>query len=188
MSEYLRMDKERLEKDLKLFREKAIKLGAEDAVPIKTKQIVIRNWILLKCKYGCSMYGKRLTCPPYSPTPDEMRKIVNEYEIALLVKFGPCVECGFEREVNIHKAIYELERYIFLSGYYAAFGLACGPCNLCPECNVKEGYCLKPYMARPSMEACGIDVFATVRKAGFKLKVLKSYDERPVCFGLVLVT
>ncbi|RLG79107.1 MAG: hypothetical protein DRO40_13205 [Thermoprotei archaeon] len=75
-----------------------------------------------------------------------------------------------------------------MSGYYTSFGMACGPCNLCPECNVKEGVCLKPHVARPSMEACGIDVFATARNTGFQLKVLTSYEQQPTCFGLVLVT
>ncbi len=32
----------------------------------------------VKCKYGCGAYGTRLTCPPYSPTPDETRRMLSE--------------------------------------------------------------------------------------------------------------
>jgi hypothetical protein len=37
------------------------------------------------------------------------------------------------------------------------------------------------------MEACGIDVFSTVLKAGFKINVIKTMSECPNYFGMVLV-
>ncbi|RLE98657.1 MAG: hypothetical protein DRJ96_00450 [Thermoprotei archaeon] len=152
-------------------------------------KVVVRDWVRLKCKYGCSSYGKRLTCPPYSPTPEEMRRVLKEYEIGLLVKFGPSVIEGGAREgVNVHEVMFKLERAAFLRGYYPAFGLACGPCTLCPECNVERGICRKPHMARPSMEAYGIDVYATVKDVGLELRVVTSYDQRPTYFGLLLLT
>ncbi len=162
-------------------------MGAEDAVPIKTSKIVVRDWILLKCRFSCGTYGRRSTCPPYSPTPEETRRVLKEYETALLVKFGPSIEAGCSDGVNIHKVIFELERLILLSGYYAASGMACGPCPLCAECNMREGPCLKPHVPRPSMEACSIDIFAVAYNADLELKVLKSQEELPHCFGLVLI-
>jgi len=84
-----------------------------------------------------------------------------------------------------HEAAVELERQAFLKGYYSAFGLACGPCPYCDECNLEE--CVHPDLARPSMEACGIDVYATVRRDGFDLEVVKSRDEKPTYFALLLV-
>jgi len=102
-----------------------------------------------------------------------------------LLKFRSCQECAEQPAVNIHQFITEMERDLFLSGYYAAFGMACGPCDLCTQCNLEE--CRKPDLARPSMEACGIDVYATARKAGFKIEVLTRRDQIPRCFALVLV-
>ena len=187
MSEYLRMDRERLRRDLEWLRQEAVRLGAREAFPIPIEKVVVRDWVRLKCKYGCGSYGKRLTCPPYSPTPEEMRRVLNEYEIGLLVKFGPSVVEGEAKEgVNVHEAMFKLERAAFLRGYHPAFGF--GPCTLCPECNVKEGICQKPHMARPSMEACGIDVYATVKNVGLELRVVASYDQRPTYFGLLLLT
>lgn len=187
MSIYLWENKEKLRGDLERFRSLAIELGAKDAVPIEASKIVVGNWVRLKCQFGCGGYGKRFTCPPYSPTPEETQRMLRDYSIGLLVKFGPCAEAG-RGEINTHEAVFKLEREIFLTGYYAAFGMACGPCTLCKECNIRGGYCVKPHMARPAMEACGIDVFATVRNAGFELKVLTSYDQTPTCFGLILIT
>jgi len=167
------------------FCRKAIELGAAKAKIIKAEEVIVADWVRLKCQYGCGGYGKRLTCPPYSPTPSETRKVIAGYRRVILLKFRSCQECGDQRVVNIHQFTAEMEREVFLSGYYAAFGMACGPCDLCTQCNLKE--CQKPDLARPSMEACGIDVYATARKAGFKIEVLTRRDQIPRCFALVLV-
>ncbi len=167
------------------FCRKAIELGAAKAKIIKAEDVIVADWVRLKCQYGCGGYGKRLSCPPYSPTPSETRKVMAGYGRAILMKFRSCQECGDQRAVNIHKFIAEMERDLFLSGYYAAFGMACGPCDLCTQCDLKG--CQEPGLARPSMEACGIDVYATAKKAGFKIEVLTRRDQIPRCFALVLV-
>jgi predicted metal-binding protein len=185
VSEYLRASA--LASKLEDLRSLALKLGAEDARIVPAGAVVVRNWVRWKCKFGCGEYGRRLTCPPYSPTPEETRKVLGEYGVCLLVKFGRCVEAGYEGGVNVHEVMFQLERSAFLSGVYSAFALACGPCPYCEECNVKEGVCRHPERARPSMEACGIDVYATARNAGYELKVVTSYEEEPTFFGLLLL-
>jgi len=167
--------------DLKGICEEAVKLGASEAKAIKTKDVVTAEWVRLKCQFGCGGFNQHLTCPPFSPTPDLMRKTLDEYEWAILLKFKP------PWPDKIRLAITDIERSIFLSGYYKAFGLASGPCEICEECNAKEGICRYPDKARPSMEACGIDVYATARGAGFPIKVVKTHDETPTYYGLVLV-
>ena len=67
--------------------EKAKELGAAGAKVIPAPDIVVENRVPLKCRAGCIGYGKKLTCPPYVPTPDEFRKVLAEYRYALLVKF-----------------------------------------------------------------------------------------------------
>jgi hypothetical protein len=37
------------------------------------------------------------------------------------------------------------------------------------------------------MEACGIDVFSTVRAHGFPIAVLKTTHDKPNYYGLVLI-
>ena len=75
---------------------------------------------------------------------------------------------------------------MFLAGCYKALGLGSGPCRLCDACAFDEG-CRHPYRARPSMEACGIDVYATVRKQGFTIDVVRDQTDPQHYFGLVLV-
>lgn len=169
--------------DLERISQLAVDLGATDAKPVKASDIIVRDWVRLKCQYGCGGYGKRLTCPPYSPTPEQFRKILKGYSWAILLKFKP--EDLDRANVKLHDVIAKLERETFLAGYYSSFGLACGPCPYCERCNLEA--CAYPELARPSMEACGIDVYASARKAGFKIEVVKSREEEPTYYGLLLL-
>jgi predicted metal-binding protein len=47
--------------------------------------------------------------------------------------------------------------------------------------------CRNKEIMRPSMEACGIDVFKTLQNAGYKPKVLGDCKELVELFGLILL-
>jgi predicted metal-binding protein len=70
--------------NLKLLKEKAKELGANEALLIPAKSIVVENRTILKCIFGCNGWGSRV-CPPFIPTVDEFRKMLAEYQWALLV-------------------------------------------------------------------------------------------------------
>jgi len=106
-----------------------------------------------------------------------MRAVIDGYRRALLF------EAPRRRPKKIAAA---LEREMFLAGYYKAFGLGSGPCRYCDECAFDDG-CRHPERARPSMEACGIDVFETVRRNGYDIEVVRHRRDRQHYYGLVLV-
>jgi len=83
--------------------EAARELGAADAKVIRAADIVVENRVVLKCRAGCIGYGKKLTCPPHVPTPDEFRKILAEYRYALLVKFISPAEAEHDVICSIYK-------------------------------------------------------------------------------------
>ena len=156
----------------------AKKLGADDAIIINPKDVETPEWVRLKCKYGCDGYGSSLCCPPYSPAPSETRKILDCYTKAILIHR--------ERE-GVKEITIALEREAFLSGFYKAWSMGSGPCRLCREsCSFDKG-CRHSDKARPSMEACGIDVFATVRKFNLPIKVVTDYGQETNFYGLVLI-
>ena len=80
----------------------------------------------------------------------------------------------------------EIERETFLAGWYRAFVMAEGPCMLCDPCPL-EHPCRHAYQARPSMEACGINVYETARRAGFPLEVVTCEADKPNYYSLLLV-
>lgn len=162
----------------------AIEKGMDDAVVIETSKVITAPWVRLKCKFGCRHYGKSLCCPPFSPTPEEMRAILDSYRIALLLHRH--AEKGRKPVVNINDVAIDLEKIIFLDGYYKAWTMGAGSCRRCEECDVSKT-CKNPNIARPSMEACGIDVYATAHEQGLPVEVVKNRGDAMNFYALVLV-
>lgn len=157
--------------------QRAISHGAKTAKVIDPKEVVTAPWVRWKCQFGCDGFNSSLCCPPRSPAPEETRRVLDHFSRAVL----------FEAPRGAPTRIASgLERELFLEGYYKAFGLGAGPCELCESCAMDEG-CRRPNEARPSMEACGIDVFSTVRMQGFAIDVVRTKKDPQHYFGLVLV-
>jgi predicted metal-binding protein len=176
----------------------ALKKGAM-AKEISSDDIVVSQWVRFKCRYGCKGYGKHLGCPPYAPLPDDTRRMVDEYSLGLLLwfegvpgrgEFGPDdIPDDFHpwyadliRWVN--GTVHELEKTAFYDGFYKAFGFGGYPCIWCEHqhCVAEEAdgivdesirrKCRHMDLVRPSMEAAGIDVFATARNIGWELSTI----------------
>jgi len=158
----------------------AVRLGAAEAKMISPGSVVTAPWVRLKCQFGCGGYGRRLTCPPYSPTPEQTRAVLDCYRVAVLVHCP-----GGGKWKSIKRIVVALEREIFLAGHYQAFAFGSGPCDLCDECNLE--HCLHPDEARPAMEAAGIDVYATARANGLPIEVVRDHTCPQNYYGLVLI-
>ncbi len=159
------------------FVARAVEAGAVEAKIIDTSTIVTGAWVRMKCKFGCSGYDSSLCCPPHTPGPDETRKVIDCYRKAILI------HCDDTRKVT--KLVVKLEREVFLAGFHKAFGFGAGPCTICRQCT--GDVCKYPERARPSMEACGIDVFGTARGNGYPIDVVADYDDDDNYYGLVLI-
>ena len=165
---------------------KARQMGALDAVVVSPpRQVFTATWVRLRCQYGCSEYGQCLTCPPYSSTPETTRRMLDEYQSAILLHGA--------NWKSVREIARGLERTIFLAGFYKAFAFVCGPCWLCKTCAAasqkrgKIAACKNPDKARPAMEAAGIDVFATARAAGLPIEVVRNEECPQDYYALVLV-
>jgi predicted metal-binding protein len=161
------------------FIKRAQELGAKKASLISPKNVFTAEWVRLKCQYGCDGYNQHLTCPPFSPTPHQTRQLLDEYKTAILI------HCP-SKWIDVKIIVSRLEREAFLSGYYKAFGIGSGPCSLCDTCHM-EKVCTHPEEARPSMEACGIDVYQTARTAGYPIDVVRNHRDPQNYYGLLLL-
>jgi len=203
--------------------QKLIRLAEEKgatAVKIAPDQIVISEWVRFKCRFGCKGYAKHLSCPPYTPTPEETRRMVSEYSTALLLRFEgfpgrktlspediPEDFHPFYRDliVWVHDTVCLLEKTAFYDGYYKAFGFGAYPCIYCEHCVAEEQkgtvdestrrLCRHMDRVRPSMEAAGMDVFATAKNVGWDLSTIpcknmeygKIMHGNIISIGLVLI-
>ena len=152
--------------------------GIAGAAIIDASTIVAAEWVRMKCRYGCDGYGGCLTCPPFAPEPSLTAELLKGYKKALLLHA--------HNYKKIKNATRKMELEAFFAGLPAAFGLSAGPCDLCTECALDEG-CRHTEKARPSLEACGIDVFSTIKANGFPIQVLTSTDQTPDYYSIVLL-
>ena len=95
---------------------------------------------------------------------------------------------GRDAKKRLHEIVCQVESLCFEEGYHFAAGLLGGHCPLCKECvGIKSALpCRHPFKARPAMEAMGIDVVATAKKAGLNLSFGQNKSISWV--GLVLVS
>jgi predicted metal-binding protein len=177
------------DKDLEKYGKAAIKGGATHVKQIEPQSVVTAPWVRLKCQFGCPGYGKGYCCPPDTPTAEQTREILDAYQRAILFHIEvppmPQKQKHFRRYFDM---LVDLEGDIFKDGYYKAFVFLAGPCRLCKKCaKLEEKPCNFLYLARPCMEACGMDVFQTARNNGFCIKTLREKTETNNEYCLMLV-
>jgi len=104
----MKMKTDKTEVDRFAFLQKtAMELGATDAKVIPASDVCVENRVPLKCRAGCIGYGKKLTCPPYVPTPEEFSRILNGYSFVLIVKF----RAPAPADDNLVRSIYKSTMY-----------------------------------------------------------------------------
>ncbi len=183
-----------LSADLEELRNRACELGASAAKIVEVAEIRTGAWTRMKCQYSCPNYGLNLCCPPYTPSYEQMHVFLAEYAKAILVEYTfpleeeDCVDfaaADLSMSNGLLDILLTLEKEAFLQNHYRAFALKAGRCRLCEQCNLKK--CVNPIKARPSLEACGIDVFALANDNGFNMQVIKGPITELKVYGLLLV-
>jgi len=200
----------------------ALKGGAKDAVMISTEKIIVDPRARLKCMVPpCSLSGICKFCPPYGFSPQQTRRRVNKYKNAIFFcvevesKIIACPEVGDAvREYKADKkgrllivGAYQLLVFQIVAliekrakklgykpaGYVAA---ACKEllCFLHDDCPVVAARkpCRHPDIARPAMEASGMDVFKMAAGVGWDIypigRSLHPEDvPRGILLGLILI-
>lgn len=156
----------------------ALEMGALDALPIRASDVVLDPRTYLKCMFGCRDWGRNWTCPsaPGAVKPWDFPGILRRYRRAILIH---CPDKKSSQRIS-----FEVERRAFLDGHYFAFSMS--DCSLCEGCALPEP-CRNPRMARPAMQALGIDVYATARKQGLPIETLKNEGQPQDWYSLVLI-
>jgi predicted metal-binding protein len=175
-------------KALKRYCDLALEGGASSVKPIQPSSVVTAPWVRLKCQFGCPGYDHNYCCPPYTPTHEDTRKVLDTYQRALLFHIETLSSKNREKRKKFIQMLIDLEGEMFKDGYYKAFVFLAGPCDACRQCAKATGdACKDRYRARPSMEACGIDVFQTARNNGFHIETLRDENAPRNNFCLMLV-
>ncbi len=200
---------------LDALRKRALEQGASDAKIIHTSKIVIEDRVVLKCKVGCTNYGKTLMCPPFTPSAEEFRKIIAEYRYALFMKFTSKAEADAELQkafsvqdasvldketkekldkfwadwkkdkADMLASVIKLEKEAMRSGYALAVSFVSGACQVCEKCQTESRVCIHPEQTRISEDAVGVNVKKTATNAG--IKFVFPFVKNPDSFALLLI-
>ncbi len=158
--------------------EKAVELGATQAKLIDTQKIVFDPRSYLKCRFGCNRWGKYWTCPPHLDiSPEMFMEAFEQYKQAIIIKTTD-PKIGQEVSVNIEKEA--------MLTYGCSFAFAMALCVQCDECAYPDP-CLFPHLARPSMDAYGVDIGKTLEPSGFKVEFDKKGALLPAWYSMILV-
>lgn len=166
-----------IEKDLEALKDLAMEKGAVSAKAIPAREVVFDERTIYKCQFGCPSYGRYLTCPPFTPAPARFEKALRSYRWAILL------ECSL---ADLNRLVVEVEKAAMRRGYHLALGLKGHRCYLCEECVPPGEPCRDPLNARPSMSGLGVNVFATLEKAGIERKLAVDGEEY-IFWGMILV-
>jgi len=182
---------------------KAISLGASDARMIPIDQVHVDPSIVDLCMSPrCSGYAQCANCPPFVMDPQTAKRWITNYNEALLLKkdfdpFDLLAHDHMEHFREMFLMVTAMERLAMKRGFKDAAALGAGSCKpvFCPErdCAVLEGKpCPYPHLARPSLEALGINVFDLAKKVGWQMyKILRETDPNTVpsasLVGMVLL-
>ncbi|WP_088553893.1 DUF2284 domain-containing protein, partial [Calderihabitans maritimus] len=182
-----------------------------DAVIIPASKVVVDERVRIKCAFPrCHLYGESPNCPPYTPEPEEMRKVFSKYQYALLFKTDVSPLEDFVDDKQWHTGHMKhqqkaddiasvIEALAFNDGYYFAVGFGAGGCKtaLCKGqiCQfLDSGRCRFPLRSRPSMEGVGIDVFRLVTEVGWDIYPIAHKYVEPdsvkcaISVGIVFIT
>src|SRR4030042_1210763 len=202
-------------KEFNFLLEGAKRLGAREARIIGSNKVVVEDRVLLKCRTGCDSYGKKFVCPPYTPTPDEFRKILREYNKVLIVKFpadaeaeedvgrslqknqcSPAVPYDLRERTNKFLDVWSADKRRILlailelekAAFNRGYTLALSlTAGSCTLCAKcnMEATCTHPTMARYPEHALGVNVKKTLKNAGMSIKF--PFEKRPEGIGMLLI-
>ncbi|MHA2301239.1 MAG: DUF2284 domain-containing protein [Candidatus Thorarchaeota archaeon] len=164
--------------------------GFDDYKWIDSKDVVVSQWVRMKCTWGCSNYGQCAGCPPNTPSVSECRELFDEYSDIALFHLSIELDNPEDRHDLMNEMtlkLLKLEREVFLSGQVKAFMLPADNCSLCDECVPAREDCKQKKLSRPPPEAMAVDVFSTAKGVGYPIEVLTDYDQTMNRYAILLV-
>jgi predicted metal-binding protein len=189
--------------DAETYARDAVALGADVAHTLEAARIHVDDRVVFKCAVPkCFGYNTCANCPPHAPTPDEIRRLLSQFGWAVVfgLDMRPQALVRDRETIGEHVSAYQkvfhivsaLESKAFYDGHYLSVGFAAGSCKstFCHNvpCAVLAGdKCRHNLIARPSMEAVGIDCYALAAELGWVIfPVGSSAEAGQVGSGLLM--
>lgn len=159
-----------------------------EGVFMTPREAVFEECVKMNCFY-CGRYGQNWRCPPNLPDIDYPR-MFTEFDRGMFVAYtfdvsdrGIFENVRTESSVILHKTLLQLEKWLYDHNAPTAISFGAGSCKLCKNGCGKER-CNNPSMSRSPLEATGLNVIKTAKKAGIEISF--PTDQKLMRVGLVL--
>ena len=140
----------------------AKEIGFENCCALDPSTIELKEEVRQMCSGGgCTMYGKRWSCPPGCGTLEECRELLKGYTHGILVQSVAQLEDPFDAETmveteQLHKERFDAMRKALHDRGLHALAAGAGCCTVCRECTYPDAPCRFPEQNIASMEALGM--------------------------------
>ena len=155
--------------------ELAITSGATKAVCISQEQIILNEGFRKICENNqCGQFSKCWVCPPSVGDIHALMTRVRNYDTAVLYQTITSIEDSFDIEgmqnaARNHALLGQRINNALGVQTEPFLHLGCGGCHLCERCTKQDNLpCVFPKNALIPLEACGIDVYNTVKSTSLK--------------------
>ncbi|MBU0975999.1 MAG: DUF2284 domain-containing protein [Patescibacteria group bacterium] len=150
----------------------------------KSEVAVDKVLFIQMCKDGCSNYGNKYSCPPYSPHfEDYLKNYSRLFIVAFTLELSQFNQTNYKEYLKIRIANSILKSRIeklmrILEQNFDTKYLGTGACKLCRSCQLKiEKPCKYPSKRRYSLESLGVDCDDLMKQV-FQKKLKWYRDEK----------
>lgn len=141
---------------------------------IEPDKLIFEERVKMNC-FNCGKYYTNWRCPGNMPQNINYPKMVQEFENGAFIYLRIPIEEGNyetirnESSVLIHKALLDLEKYLWDHNESLALSFIGGSCKLCKNgCSTEK--CNNPYRARSPLEAIGVNIIKSAALYGIQIE------------------
>lgn len=155
---------------------------------IHASQVLTSAAVRQRCLYTCSQTRQSHLNPPFSPSSEETRRILDEYRYGLMVRreLAAASRAFLDAWTEFSAHMLEFERQCFVRGYPRAFAMAVGNC-LYGHHDDSLRPCDYPEKNRPTFEAAGIDLSVALEMINWDGYLVRDPEDPFQMFGLLMV-
>lgn len=149
-----------------------LKQNVDEFKMIKTEELIFSPEVRKSCEMNqCGCYGKTWNCPPAVGTVSSLQRKCLDFDMIMLISLVYPLDDMFDIEgmtaarKKTNELLQEIKKRAEGDNILI---LGVGSCDICVECSYPLKECRHPDKVIISLEAMGIDVVNTTRRAGIK--------------------
>jgi predicted metal-binding protein len=151
----------------------AKQLAYSNIAKFDVSKIVFEESLRTLCESNsCGKFGTNWGCPPGCGTPEDLKNQISEYQDGIILQKIYTLSDSFDFEGmqagndDFDQLFYQMLDFVDKENPKRYFAMKAGDCDICETCTYPDSPCVHPNKAKPSLEACCIDVTSLCKVSG----------------------